>query len=45
MADTGSYFYAAYLVAGVLFVAYAVSLATRRRRVLRRLAQLEATQR
>jgi CcmD family protein len=41
MADTTSYYHAAYIVAGVLYVAYAVSLITRRRRVLRRLEQLE----
>ena len=45
MADTGAYFHAAYIVAGVLYVAYVVSLASRRRRVVRRLAELEATRR
>lgn len=45
MADTGAYFTAAYIVAAALYVAYAVSLVSRRRRVLRRLAELEATRR
>ena len=45
MADTGAYFHAAYIVAAALYVAYAVSLVSRRRRVLRRLAELEATRR
>ena len=41
MADTGSYYYAAYVVAGVLYVLYAVSLVARRRKVLARLAALD----
>jgi hypothetical protein len=41
MADTASYYHAAYIVAGVLYVLYAVSLVSRRRRVAARLAALE----
>jgi hypothetical protein len=41
MAQTAGYFHAAYIVAGVLYVLYAVSLVVRRRRVLARLAALE----
>ena len=41
MADTASYYYAAYIVAGVLFVLYAVSLVVRRRRVGRRMGEIE----
>ena len=41
MADTASYYYAAYIVAGVLFVLYAVSLVVRRGRVGRRSAEIE----
>jgi hypothetical protein len=41
MVDTTGYYHAAYIVAGVLYVLYAVSLVTRRRRVLERLAALE----
>jgi hypothetical protein len=41
MADTTGYYHAAYIVAGVLYVLYAVSLVTRRRRVLERLEALE----
>ena len=40
MADTAAYYHAAYIVAGVLYVLYAVSLASRRRAVRRRLAAL-----
>ncbi len=42
MADTAGYYHAAYLVAAVLYSAYAWSLVSRRRRVLRRLAELDA---
>ena len=45
MADTSAYFHAAYIVAALLYVAYAVNLVSRRRRVLRRLAELEGTRR
>jgi hypothetical protein len=41
MADTATYYYAAYIVAGALYLLYAVSLVVRRRRVLARLAALE----
>ena len=41
MADTAAYYHAAYLVAGVLYVAYAVSLIVRRRRTSARLAALQ----
>jgi hypothetical protein len=41
MVDTASYYQAAYIVAGVLYVLYAVSLVTRRRRVIARLAALD----
>ncbi len=41
MAETGGYFHAAYLVAGVLYLLYAASLLVRRRTVLARLAALE----
>jgi hypothetical protein len=41
MADTAAYYHAAYVVAGVLYVLYTVSLAARRRRVRERLAALE----
>ena len=41
MADTASYYYAAYIVAGVLYVLYAVSLFVRRRGVAARLAAME----
>jgi hypothetical protein len=41
MADTGAYYLAAYVVAGVLYVLYALSLVSRRRRVAARLAALE----
>jgi hypothetical protein len=41
MADTAGYYHAAYIVAGVLYVLYAVSLAARRRTVRDRLAALE----
>ena len=41
MADTSTYYHAAYLVAGVLYVLYAMSLAARRRTVRSRLAALE----
>ena len=45
MALTGAYFHAAYVVGAVLYVAYAASLVSRRRRVLRRLAALERNRR
>jgi hypothetical protein len=41
MADTAGYYHAAYIVAGVLYVLYTVSLASRRRKVRDRLAALE----
>jgi hypothetical protein len=41
MVDTTGYYRAAYIVAGVLYVLYAVSLAWRRRKVRDRLAALE----
>jgi heme exporter protein D len=41
MIDTASYYHAAYAVAGVLYLLYAVSLVLRRRTVLQRLAALE----
>jgi hypothetical protein len=41
MAQTAGYFHAAYIVAGVLYVLYTVSLVVRRRRVLERLDVLE----
>ena len=41
MAETTGYYQAAYVVAGVLYLAYAVSLIVRRRRVRRRLEQFE----
>lgn len=41
MADTASYYHAAYIVAAVLYVAYGVSLIVRRRRVRSRLAALQ----
>ena len=41
MADTAGYYHAAYLVAGVLYVLYAVSLASRRRKVRDRLSALD----
>lgn len=41
MADTAAYYHAAYLVAGVLYVLYAMTLAARRRTVRARLAALE----
>jgi hypothetical protein len=41
MADTTSYYHAAYIVAGVLYVLYAVSLVARRRAVAARLAAIE----
>ena len=41
MADTTSYYHAAYVVAGVLYVLYAVSLVVRRGRVGRRVAEIE----
>lgn len=41
MADTAGYYHAAYIVAGTLYVLYAVSLVVRRRRVLARLAALD----
>ena len=40
MADTASYYYAAYIAAGLMFVLYAVSLVVRRRRVGKRLDAL-----
>ena len=41
MADTASYFQAAYVVAGVLYVLYTASLLMRRRVVRTRLAALD----
>ena len=41
MADTSAYYHAAYVVAGVLYVLYALSLVSRRRTVRARLAALE----
>jgi hypothetical protein len=41
MADTTAYYHAAYLVAGVLYVLYALSLVSRRRKVRARLAALD----
>ena len=41
MADTASYYHAAYIVAGVLYLGYALSLVMRRRRVRARLAALD----
>ncbi len=41
MADTGAYYHAAYIVAGVLYVLYTVSLVARRRTVRARLAAIE----
>ena len=41
MADTSSYYHAAYVVAGVLYVLYAVSLVVRRRAVSVRLSEIE----
>jgi hypothetical protein len=40
MADTAGYYHAAYIVAGVLYVLYTVSLVVRRRTVQARLAAL-----
>ena len=40
MADTAGYYHAAYIVAGVLYVLYTVSLVVRRRKVQARLAAL-----
>jgi hypothetical protein len=39
MADTGAYYHAAYIVAGVLYLLYAASLIVRRRAVRDRLAR------
>jgi hypothetical protein len=41
MADTAAYYHAAYAVAGVLYVLYAWSLVSRRRKTRARLAALE----
>jgi hypothetical protein len=41
MVDTAGYYHAAYIVAGVLYVLYALSLASRRRKVRDRLAALD----
>jgi hypothetical protein len=41
MADTASYYHAAYLVAAVLYVVYTVSLIVRRRGVQARLVALQ----
>lgn len=41
MVDTTAYYHAAYIVGGVLYLLYAVSLVVRRRRVLDRLAALD----
>ncbi len=40
MADTAGYYHAAYIVAGVLYALYVVSLVSRRRAVRERLAAL-----
>jgi hypothetical protein len=40
VAETSVYYHAAYIVAGALYVLYAISLVVRRRRVLERLAAL-----
>jgi hypothetical protein len=45
MAETSGYYHAAYIVAGVLYVAYAISLVVRRRQVRARLAALERSDR
>ena len=42
MAETSGYFHAAYIVAGVLYVGYVVSLFARRRTTRARLAALAA---
>ena len=41
MAQTAGFYHAAYIVAGVLYVLYTVSLVVRRRRVLQRLDDIE----
>ena len=41
MAETASYFQAAYVVAGVLYLLYGASLIARRRAVRQRLAALD----
>lgn len=41
MADTAGYYHAAYVVAGVLYLLYAVSLVARRRSVRARLDALD----
>ena len=41
MVDSSAYFHAAYAAAGVLYLLYAASLVVRRRRVLKRLGELE----
>ena len=41
MADTAAYYQAAYIVAGVLYVLYALSLVRRRQTVLARLAAID----
>jgi hypothetical protein len=43
MADTASFYHAAYVVAGVLYVLYAASLIVRRRAVRARLDALHDT--
>jgi hypothetical protein len=44
MAETSGYYHAAYVVAAVLYVAYAISLVVRRRRTRARLAALERSE-
>ncbi len=41
MADTAAYYHAAYIIGGVLYVLYALSLVSRGRKVRARLAALE----
>ena len=41
MVDSGAYYHAAYIAAGLLYLLYAVSLVVRRRRVLQRLETVE----
>ncbi|HEY2065899.1 MAG TPA: hypothetical protein VGG84_08050 [Gemmatimonadaceae bacterium] len=44
MADTASYYHAAYIVAAILYVAYGASLIVRRRQVRARLAALQRSE-
>jgi hypothetical protein len=43
MAETSPYYHAAYIVAGVLYVLYAFSLVSRRRKVRDRLSALDSS--